>query len=92
MLAVLLYSAVDPSLNPQNIPGNWPYQVIELAADQSPPDDTWQIMTIDQYGSWIASNQAAYNSWAAAQASANAFNAYAAAAKRSILGAMAFGR
>lgn len=91
-LAVQLYSQVDPSLNPNGIPGNWPCQVLELQDGQSAPDNTWQIMTVSAYNAWLAANQADYNTWAAAQAAAAQYTTYALAAKNSIIAAMAFGR
>lgn len=68
-LAVRLYSDVAFNQKPANIPDAWPYQVRELGNSSAIPDDghTWQLMNKSEYDSYVASNQAAYDTWSAAQ-------------------------
>lgn len=66
-LAIRLYSDADS--NPKNIPGTWPFQVIELGNSSTAPDDgnEYTVMTQEQYNVYVAAHQSEYNTWAAAQ-------------------------
>ena len=92
MLAVLLYSAVGADQNPQGIPGNWPFQVIELADGEAAPSSDWMVLSKEDYQAWVDGHQAEYSTWATTFAAANAQAASIAYVKNKIVNAMAFGR
>jgi hypothetical protein len=60
-LAVKLYSNA-PS-NPLNIPGAWPYEVIELGESTTLPDNTYQLMTSQELVEYRSNHQAEYDAW-----------------------------
>jgi hypothetical protein len=67
-LAVKLYSQLDPSENPQNIPGSRPALVVELGDSSELPDNSgWSVMTLEEYHQLMADTQAEFNVWQTAQ-------------------------
>ena len=60
-LAVKLYSAETTNL--KNVPSTWPSQVLELGESTSLPDDTWVLMTIEEYTIYRSIHQPSYDAW-----------------------------
>ena len=60
-LAVRLYS---DTTNPKGIPSDWVYEVRELGTSTNlPKTGTWQLMTIDEYNTYVATRKSSYDSW-----------------------------
>ena len=59
-LAVKLYNADS---NPLNIPGIWPSQVLDIGDSTILPDNTWLLMTTQEYESYKSINKPAYDAW-----------------------------
>jgi len=58
-IAVKFYSQVS---NPENLPGEWPAIVQELADDAEGPDD-FTIMSVIQYKNYLTEKQSLYDDW-----------------------------
>lgn len=63
MLAVKFYSQVAQDQKPAGIPDNWPAECVELHNNESAFDDTWTIMTRDEYVAYRADAQEAFDAW-----------------------------
>ncbi|CAK0748754.1 hypothetical protein CCP1ISM_20056 [Azospirillaceae bacterium] len=59
-LAVLLYKDIQ---NPENIPGDWPAEVIEVSDDNAVINAPYVEMTVEQYHSYRDSKQSLYDAW-----------------------------
>lgn len=64
-LAIRLYSDIDISKKPSNIPDVWPAQVLELGSSTELPNDgnSWSLMTTEEYNAYLATHQADYDAW-----------------------------
>jgi hypothetical protein len=63
-LAIKLYATETDK--PAGIPDVWPSKTIEIADDAKVPDNTYQIMTLEEYNVYKATNLAVYNTWSTA--------------------------
>lgn len=59
-LAIKLYSS---DANPRNVPGTWPSQVVELGESTTLPDNTWLLMTVQEFENYKAIHKAEYDAW-----------------------------
>ena len=59
-LAVKLYST---GINPLNIPGVWPSQVLEIGESTVLPDNTWLLMTTQEYADYVSIYKSTYDAW-----------------------------
>jgi len=89
-LAVRLWSAESSSAAEviAGIPLAWPSQVIELGNDTTLPDNTYQLMTTDDFATYRATHQSDYNAYLTSLAPA----ATAVYVTGKILNAVSFGR
>lgn len=58
-LAVKFYSDVE---NPDNIPGEWPAEVLELLDEEQIPDGFIE-MSLEEYNQYRQNNKAVYDEW-----------------------------
>jgi hypothetical protein len=65
-LAVKFWQDIE---NPKALPGHWPSECLEIG-DETTYDDgsgyVWTIMSVEQYNAYVASHQAEYDAWSAA--------------------------
>lgn len=87
-VAVLKYQFVTDK--PLNIPDAWPAEVRELGTGTELPSEDWVLMTIEEYNTYLADNQAAYDTWESGVIAMNAYSSEAVSKK--ILNAMDFGK
>lgn len=85
-LAVLKYE--DSPSPPQGIPGEWPYEVREIANGAALPGASWVRMTLSEFTAHKAQYQSAYNTWWASVSQPTAH----AVVQGKVLAAMEFGR
>jgi len=91
MLAVLLYSELSPSQNPDNIPGVWPCEVKALADGENAASG-WLTMTQAEYSAYVATHRDTYHAWYTAYQTAQTSTIMINTIKNKIINAMNFGR
>jgi len=62
-VAVLLYQNVPVESKPSGIPDVWPSTVIELGDSTTLPDETWSLMTREDYCTYVSTHQSTYDTW-----------------------------
>lgn len=60
-LAVKMYGNLES--NPQNLPGLWPAEVIELGDSTDLPNNTYVLMTVEELQAYKANHVSDYNTW-----------------------------
>lgn len=52
---------------PEGIPNEWPSETMYVETQEELPNENWQLMTVEEYETYLASHKAEYDAWVLGQ-------------------------